>query len=194
VAMLPPRVSEAPLTFTNHRSEKVSELDFRGQHSIVFFGYSSCPDVCPGNLIAMTRAMALLGDAASLVQPLFVSFDPAHDTPEVLSTYVTHFDSRLIGLTGSDEEIEAATKAYGVYFELAKNEKEGSGREIHHTSNTFFLGPDGNAISIFRHNTEPEEMAGVMRSALATWQAEGAKEVEPLNEKAAAALGASAQR
>lgn len=167
-AILPPRVSEEPLTFTNHLGEPVSELDYRGRHSLIFFGYASCPDVCPGNLVAMRRALDLLGEEAQSVQPLFVSFDPERDTPEVLSTYVAHFDPRLIGLTGTTEEIEAAALAYGVYYEVAKEEgtSEPTG-EIHHTSNTFFLGPEGEARAIFRHNTNPEEMASIIRSKLA---------------------------
>lgn len=167
-AILPPRNSDEPLSFTNHHGESVTELDFRGRHSLIFFGYASCPDVCPGNLVAMRRALDLLGDEAESVQPLFVSFDPERDTPDVLKTYVAHFDPRLIGLTGTTEEIEAATNAYGVYYEVAKEEggTEPTG-EIQHTSNTFFLGPEGGARAIFRHNTNPEEMASVIRSRLA---------------------------
>lgn len=170
-AVLPPRKSEAPLSFTNHLGETVTELDFRGRHSLIFFGYASCPDVCPGNLVAMRRALDLLGEQAEDVQPIFVSFDPERDTPEVLKTYVAHFDPRLVGLTGTAAEIEAATSAYGVYFEVAKEEggSEPTG-EILHTSNTFLIGPEGSARAIFRHSTDPEEMASVIRTKLAQAQ------------------------
>ncbi len=167
-AMLPPRSDDAPLTFTDHLGAKVSEADFLGHHSLIFFGYSSCPDVCPGNLVAMSRALTNLGEEAELVQPIFVSFDPERDTPEVLKKYVAHFHPRLIGLTGTQAEIEAATRAYGVYFEFG-NSADGtaSGGEIQHTSNTFLIGPDGKAVAIFRHDTDPEEMAAAIRAALA---------------------------
>jgi len=166
--ILPPRSNAEPLTFTSHLGEKTSELDFRGRHALVFFGYSSCPDVCPGSLVTMKRALELLGEEADSVQPLFISFDPGTDTPEILNNYVAHFDPRLVGLTGTADEIEAATKAYGVYFEATKGtEGERSAGEIQHTSNTFFIGPDGNARSIFRHGTSPDEMARVIREKLA---------------------------
>jgi protein SCO1/2 len=173
-AILPPRSDDAPLTFTNHLGAKVSESDFLGRYSLIFFGYSSCPDVCPGNLVTMSRALTNLGDEAELVQPIFVSFDPARDTPEVLKKYVAHFHPRLIGLTGTAAEIEAATRAYGVYFELGNSaDGDASGGDIQHTSNTFLIGPDGGALTIFRHNTDPEEMAAAIRAVIAETKARG---------------------
>ncbi|MCH7866747.1 MAG: SCO family protein [Myxococcales bacterium] len=163
VSSLPSRGDPKPLTFTNHLGETVSELDFRGGHSLVFFGYSSCPDVCPGNLMVMSRALTTLGEAAEQVRPIFISFDPERDTPEVLNSYVSHFHPRLIGLTGTPAEIEAATRAYGVFFERSENSDGSAGSgEIQHTSNTFLIGPDGQALAIFRHNTPPDEMAAVI--------------------------------
>lgn len=174
---LPLRSGAEPLTFTSHLGEKTSELDFRGRHALVFFGYSSCPDVCPASLVTMKRALELLGEEADSVQPLFISFDPGTDTPEILEKYVAHFDPRLIGLTGTEDEIEAATKAYGVYFEATKGTAgERSAGEIQHSSYTFFIGPGGNARSIFRHNTSPDEMARVMREMLADAAAESSRQ------------------
>lgn len=167
-AVLPPRASDVPLSFVDHDGNATSELEFRGRHALIFFGYASCPDVCPGNLVVMGRALDLLGEQAASIQPLFISFDPARDNPEMLKNYVAHFSPRLIGLTGSPAEIEAATSAYGVYFELVK--KEGSSElsgEIGHTSKTFLIGPHGEVRAIFRHNTQPEEMASVIRTKLA---------------------------
>ena len=162
-----PRSDPTPLTFTNHLGEPVSERDFLGRHSLVFFGYSSCPDVCPSNLVAMSQALTLLDEDAEQVRPIFISFDPDHDTPEVLKNYVSHFHPRLIGLTGTHAEIESATRAYGVFFERNEgSDSSAGGGEIQHTSNTFLLGPDGRAITIFRHNTPPGEMAAVIRNAL----------------------------
>ena len=162
-----PRSNPEPLTFTNHLGEPVSELDFRGSHSLVFFGYSSCPDVCPGNLVAMSTALTMLAEDAEQVRPIFISFDPDHDTPEVLKNYVSHFHPRLIGLTGTHAEIEAATQAYGVFFERNDgSDPSMGGGAISHTSNTILVGPDGRALSIFRHNTKPGEMAAVIRNAL----------------------------
>ena len=71
-AVLPPRKSDTPLSFTNHLGVPVTELDFRGRHALIFFGYASCPDVCPGNLVTMRRALDLLGEQAQSVQPCCV--------------------------------------------------------------------------------------------------------------------------
>lgn len=156
-----------PLTFTNHLGESVSELSFRGDPSLVFFGYSSCPDVCPGNLVVMSRALTILGEEADQIRPIFISFDPDRDTPEVLSSYVSHFHPRLIGLTGTQSEIDAATRAYGVFFEPSENpDSRAGGGTIQHTSNTFLIDSEGKALAIFRHNTPPEEMAAVIKEKL----------------------------
>ena len=115
----------------------------------------------------MSRALTSLGEEAELVQPIFVSFDPERDTPEVLDKYVAHFHPRLIGLTGTAAEIEAATRAYGVYFEFGDSADEiSSGGDIQHTSNTFLIGPDGQALAIFPHNTDPEEIAAAIHAAI----------------------------
>lgn len=166
-AIFPLRSHDAPLTFTDHHGAKVSESDFSGRFSLIFFGYSSCPDVCPGNLVAMSRALTSLGEEAELVQPIFVSFDPERDTPEVLDKYVAHFHPRLIGLTGTEAEIEAATQAYGVYYEFGNSADEiASAGDIQHTSNTFLIGPDGQALAIFPHNTDPEKIAAAIHAAI----------------------------
>jgi len=161
------RSQTAPLTFINHRGEKTSDRDFRGSHTLVFFGYSHCPDVCPGNLATMKQALDQLGPDAARIQPLFVSFDAARDTPERLAEYVSHFHPDLIGLTGTNEEIEAATRAYGVFHDLSGGEGAG-GLETQHSSNTYLIGPDGEARAIFGHATPPEEMVARLRAILAS--------------------------
>lgn len=162
------RDEQPPLHFVNHRGEPMSDHELRGRFSLVFFGYTHCPDVCPGNLATITRALDVLGEDAAAVQPVFISFDPERDTPKRLAEYVSHFHPRMLGLTGSPEQIAAATRAYGVYYDLeGEAANDGSAREIHHSSNTYLIGPDGNARAIFRHNTPPDEMAADIRAQLA---------------------------
>ena len=97
----------------------MSEKDFLGKHMLVFFGYTYCPDVCPTELQVMTAALDAMGPEAEKIQPVFVSVDPERDTPEVLKSYVENFGPRLIGLTGTPEEIAAVAKAYRVYYAKA---------------------------------------------------------------------------
>ena len=90
--------------------------DYAGGVSIVFFGYTHCPDVCPTELLELSQVVRTLGPLASQVQVLFVSLDPERDTPELLKDYVTSFDPRFIGLTGSNAEINAAAASFSVQF------------------------------------------------------------------------------
>ncbi len=176
-SMLARRNEQPELHLVNHRGEAASDRDWRGRFALVFFGYTHCPDVCPGNLAAMTRALEELGEDADAVQPLFVSFDPARDTPERLAEYVGHFHPDLMGFTGSEEQIAAATRAYGVFYDFDGSDLQNDSgetakpsREIHHSSNTYLIGPDGNARAIFQHNTPPDEMAADIRKHLAEEQ------------------------
>ena len=90
--------------------------DYAGNVSIVFFGYTHCPDVCPGELLKLSQVVRNLGPLASHVQVLFISLDPERDTPELLKDYVTSFGPRFIGLTGSNAEINAAAASFSVQF------------------------------------------------------------------------------
>ncbi len=159
------------LTFRDHTGKAVSEADYHGSYLLVFFGYTSCPDVCPGNLAAISSAMRSLGELGDRVLPIFISFDPTRDTAEVLADYVGHFDERIVGLTGSEEEIAAAARAYGVFYEVAEIEDAEGAQPgsylIDHTSQTYLVGPEGEGIMVFRQGTDPELMAGTIRDVLA---------------------------
>ena len=145
------------------RSEKTISLeDLHGYIWIADFIFTSCAGVCPMMTAHMAKLQADLPIKKG-IKLVSISVDPERDTPEVLNSYVSHFHPRLIGLTGTPAEIEAATRAYGVFFERSENS---DGGEIQHTSNTFLIGPDGQALSIFRHNTPPEEMAAVILEKL----------------------------
>ena len=166
--MAPARMRPDGLTFVDHTGRAVSERDYAGHHMLVFFGYTHCPDVCPGDLAIMSAAMQALGSAADLVQPIFITFDPARDTPEVLAEYVRHFHPRLTGWTGSQEQIAAAVESYGVVFERDGGEggAEGSDYSLRHTALTYLIGPDGKGVAMFEHGSDPEEMASQILALL----------------------------
>jgi len=94
-----------PFTLTNQDGERVTEKDFEGKHSLVFFGFTHCPDICPAELQVIAEALDQLGDKADEVTPIFVTVDPARDTPQALKSYLSNFGDQFVGLTGSEEEI-----------------------------------------------------------------------------------------
>jgi protein SCO1/2 len=139
--------------------------DFRGKLMLVFFGYTSCPDVCPTELQVMAEAMDQLGEAAGAVAPIFITVDPERDTPEQLKLYAESFDPRLVALTGSQEQVTAAARAYRVYF--AKRPQQGSDDYLmDHSSFVFLMDRDGRYLMHFNPATTPEQMAAAISKRL----------------------------
>ena len=104
-----------PFTLTSHDGRKIADTDFRGRFMLIYFGYTTCPDICPVDLAQQATALDILGGDADKIQPLFVSVDPKRDTPERLSEFVAAFHPRLIGLTGTEPEIAAIARAYKIH-------------------------------------------------------------------------------
>jgi protein SCO1/2 len=156
-----------PFTLTDQDGRKVSEKDFLGKHMLVFFGYTYCPDICPTELQVMTAALDELGPAAEKIQPVFVSVDPQRDTPEVLKSYVGNFGPRLIGLTGTPEEIAGIAKAYRVYYAKSGDQASPDSYLMDHSSIMYLMGPDGNFVKHFTYTTDAAKLAGELKEALA---------------------------
>lgn len=149
-----------PFSLVDHNGRAVTDADFRGKHMLVFFGFTHCPDVCPLELQTVGRAMDLLGEKAEALVPVFISVDPARDTPEQLKGYVPAFHPRMVGLTGSPEQVAAAAKAYRVYYRKAPGTAPGAADyQVDHTAFTYLMGPDGEFLHFFRPQTGPAEMA-----------------------------------
>lgn len=156
-----------PFTLTAHTGERVGDADFRGRWLLIFFGYTFCPDVCPTTLGTVALVMDELGDLAERVQPLFVSVDPARDTPEVLAEYVGQFHPRILGLTGTAEEIAAVAKAYRVFYR--KVVPEGADETdylMDHSAYLYLVGPDGRFVRVFSHTLSPEDVASAIRDLI----------------------------
>jgi protein SCO1/2 len=148
-----------PFTLTDHTGKAVTEKDFAGRYMLVYFGFTFCPDVCPTELQIMTSALEQLGTKADKVTPVFISVDPKRDTVEQMASYVGNFHKRLVGLTGTPEQIKAAAKAYRVYYAEVKDESSSAGYTVDHSSIVFLMGPDGGYLAHFSHGTSPEKMA-----------------------------------
>ena len=104
---------------TDDKGRTVTDADYHGRWMLVFFGYSNCPDECPLILQKMATALKDLGPLADKIAPLFITVDPARDTPSRLFSYLENFDTRIIGLTGSNDQIAAVAKAYRVTIRRA---------------------------------------------------------------------------
>jgi protein SCO1/2 len=126
---------------------------------LVYFGFTFCPDVCPTELQVMAGAMEKLGDKAEKVQPVFVTVDPERDTPEALAKYVKQFDPRLMGLTGTAEQIAHVAKEYRVFYEKVKDEDGSGDYTMDHSSVVYLMGPDGGFLTFFPPATSPDQMA-----------------------------------
>jgi protein SCO1/2 len=152
---------------TDHNGLQRAAKDFRGRFMLIFFGYTYCPTICPTNLQHMAQALDQLGDKADRIQPIFITIDPARDTPAVLKDYVAKFGSRILGLTGSEPRIRKVAKSYRVH--RRKVIPHGSTAEdylVDHSSLTLLIGPDGKFRTLFPHNTTGDVMANRMEKYL----------------------------
>ncbi len=155
-----------PFTLTDQHGKKVTDADFRGRHMLVFFGFTNCPDICPAGLQLIAAALDKLGSKAANVTPIFISVDPERDTPEKLAAYVKNFDDRIVGLTGTQEEVTAVAKAYRVFYEKTPNESSSSDYGMNHTSIIYLMRPDGTYVAHFTPMTTVEQMVEKLSSVL----------------------------
>ena len=153
-----------PFSLVDHTGRVVTDADFRGTHTLVFFGFASCTDVCPTTLTEITGALDLLGELESRVQPLFITIDPARDTVEALAAYVENFHPRLLGLTGSPAEVDRAAEAYRVYY--AKVPLEGEDYQVDHTAVVYLMGPEGQYLTHFTAHAQAPKIAEKIRRHL----------------------------
>ena len=140
-----------PFTLVGSDGRLVSDTDFAGKYRLVYFGYSFCPDVCPVDLnwlmLGLKQFERQNPEAAARIQPIFITVDPARDTPAVIGAYAAQFHPRLIGLTGSDAQIRAVADAFVVQY----SRQEGSAPDAYlmaHTNLAYLLGPDGAPLAL----------------------------------------------
>lgn len=154
-----------PFTLVDQDGRTVTDKDYDGLYRLVFFGFSYCPEVCPTELRKMAQVMEALGPLADRVQPIFITTDPERDTPETLKQYVSLFHPRLVGLTGTAEQIKAAEEAYKVYAAKIPGDTP-DGYTINHSAYTFFMGPDGAPLSMFAAEDGAAGIAADIRKVL----------------------------
>lgn len=155
-----------PFTLTNHEGAEVTDQSFQGQYTLIYFGYTFCPDLCPTELQTINFALEELGGAADKVTPLFITVDPERDTVEAIREYVSFFHPRLVGLTGTEQQIARITKAYGIFHAVAEDDGSSTEYLVDHTTTMYLMGPDGLYRTHIRAGMTPEEMAALIKPHL----------------------------
>ena len=153
-------------SLTDHTGQRRTLADLRGKVVLLYFGYTFCPDVCPTDLVAISRMLDVLGSDGERVQPVFITIDPERDTVAQLALFVPHFHPRLIGLTGSVAEVREATDAYKAYFKTVPA-KDGAYYFMDHSAYIYLLDKEGRYAGLFPPGTSAERLATVVREELA---------------------------
>lgn len=157
-----------PFTLIDKSGNEVRWSDFDGKYRIVYFGYTYCPDVCPFDVQKIMQGFAQFKKAepelAAQVQPIFISVDPARDTPAKVGEFASAFSDDLLGLTGSQEQVKVAADAFKVYYETGETSPDGA-YFVNHTNITYLMGREGQPIALLPTDKTPDEVA----AELARW-------------------------
>ncbi len=159
-----PATPAAPFTLHTDTGD-VSLSSFRGKAVALFFGYTSCPDVCPTTLLRLSRMLDDLGSDRDRVRVVFVSVDPERDSPERVAAYARAVDPSIVGVTGSPEEIAGVAKSYGIYYAKQPG-SDATGYLMDHTAAITVVNPAGRVALILSPTLTAEEMAGDVRAIL----------------------------
>ena len=146
----------------DHTGKPFQYKDLKEEWSLIFFGYSKCPDVCPTTVFKLTEIYRILDeDNAVEQQPqvVFVSIDPERDKPEILKEYLTSFNPKFIGVTGTLDEIKKLTTKLSVYFQKIGDDEENYLYEMNHTAGLFLTNPDGKLVASFKPTATPKELS-----------------------------------
>jgi protein SCO1/2 len=164
----PPRAEliGGPFQLVDQNGRPTTEKALKGKWSAVFFGFTYCPDVCPGTLQALTAATERLGPKAKDLQMVFISVDPGRDNPTQMKAYLAAggYPASTLGLTGTPEQVAAAAKAYRVYYQKAG---EGEGYLVNHSSTVYLMNPKGRFDRPLAYGLTPDQMVDQIKAAMA---------------------------
>jgi protein SCO1/2 len=153
-----------PFTLTDQAGATVTEKTYDGSYRLIYFGYTFCPDACPTELAVMAQAIEAMGPAGAKVQPIFITIDPDRDTVAQLKTYVPLFDKRLVGLTGTPQQIAAIAKEYKVYYSKANQPGvDAKSYGMNHSSFVYLMDPAGKFLTVFSSDTDSDKMAAEIK-------------------------------
>lgn len=170
---LAPDMGQSPAEFAprfamlDQHGRRVTSEDFPGKLQLIYFGYTYCPDICPTSLAVMSQALRQLGDEADQIQPIFITVDPARDTPEMLAEYTGYFHSRMLGLWASPEATKRTAELFRARYEFVPA-GDGDPRRytVDHTASLFVLGRRGEYLTKFAHGLPAAEVAGRLQALL----------------------------
>jgi protein SCO1/2 len=146
-----------PFTLTDDEGRQVADAEIITQPTLIYFGYTFCPDVCPTDVSRNALAAAELTERGTNVGQVFISIDPARDTPEAVGDFAAAIDPRLVGLTGTAEEVARAAEAYKVYYR--KNGDDPDYYLMDHSSFTYLMAPGKGFLDFYRSDATPEQVA-----------------------------------
>jgi len=145
-------------TLTDENGARVTDAQVFDRPSIFYMGYTYCPDVCPMDAARNAAAVDILAEQGMSVKPVFMSVDPARDTPEQLREFTDAMHPEMLGITGSVEEVTAVSRAWRGYFRL-NDEEDKENYLVDHTTNSFLVLPGHGTVEFFTRDTSPEQMA-----------------------------------
>jgi protein SCO1/2 len=153
-AVTPPSIG-GPFQLVAHNGQTVTDKDLLGHPFLVFFGYTHCPDLCHTTLFEMSEILRALGPQAK-IGALFVTVDPERDTPEILKDYLSNFDPRIVGVSGSREAVDPMLREYRIF---SKRAGEGEDYAVDHTTVVYLMDKDGKFVSAFNVGRRPADAA-----------------------------------
>lgn len=158
-----------PISLIDQTGVRVTEADFMGEHTLVFFGFTYCPDVCPLTLYTLGQAIDQLPEGTRAPRTILISVDPERDTPDALSLYLSNdaFPDGAVGLTGTPEEIQAAAAVFRAGYERIEIPDSLAGYTMDHTSLVYLMDEDWSLKTFFTHETDAPSMAQCLAQHLA---------------------------
>ena len=163
---LAPEQIKGEFSLIDHTGTPRTNQDFLGTHTLIYFGFTWCPDVCPSAMLTMSQVVEDLAAQETIVQPLFITVDPQRDTVQKLSAYVSALVPGLIGLTGSEEAVAKALESFGIYRRSHAEGPEDADYMVDHASFFYLMGPDGRFIQSFEPREGPTKLAIDIERAL----------------------------
>ncbi|MDR6532145.1 protein SCO1/2 [Caulobacter rhizosphaerae] len=161
----PPSLVGGPFQLVDQNGKPTTEAALKGQWNAVFFGFTYCPDVCPGTLQALAAASDQLGPKAKDLRIVFISVDPDRDKPQAVKDFLSGptLPKTILGLTGTPEQTAAAAKAYRVYYKKAG---DGPDYSVDHSTAVYLMDPKGRFVKVIPYNLPPDEIARQIRDAM----------------------------
>lgn len=150
---------------TNHLGQPVTDKDFSYKNRLIYFGFTYCPAICPTELQKISMALKEVGDLSKNITPIFVTVDPERDTVEVMKNYVSLFNPRLIGLTGTVKQIEKIKNGYKVYSAKVKDDTMQE-YTVDHSSFIYFIDKNNNLVRIFKTDDTAEDISNFIKDYL----------------------------